>query len=407
MSTSRYQTGFASVHAEWPWDEVSRLFGQVTVQDVESLLERVQRPSPERLEPRDFITLLSPAAAQFLEPMAQFSRDLTRQRFGRAMQLYAPLYLSNECANTCTYCGFSQELKIERKTLTDAEILAEARILKDMGYDHVLLVTGEAPKTVGVPYLAHAMDLLRPLFSQISIEVQPLETEEYSTLMEHGLSAVLVYQETYHRETYKLHHPGGKKSIFDWRLATPDRLGAAHIPKIGLGCLLGLEEWRVDAFFVALHLHYLERSHWRSRFSLSFPRLRPHAGGIPVKSPMSDRELVQLICAYRIFNPEVELSLSTRESERFRDHVCQLGITSMSAGSRTNPGGYAAGSDSSLEQFEISDERSPAQIAAMLEQQGFQPVWKDWDAAYDAMIHTSPNQSTTQPLGTTQQANHE
>jgi 2-iminoacetate synthase len=244
-------------------------------------------------------------------------------------------------------------------------------------------VTGESPKNVGVPYLKNSINLLREHFSQISIEVQPLEQSEYEELKEVGLSAVMVYQETYHKETYKYHHPKGKKSNFDYRLDTPERLGRAGVPKVGIGCLLGLENWRVDAFFVALHLDYLEKTYWQCRYSLSFPRLRPHAGGIPVKSPMSDKEMVQLICAYRLFDPEVDLSLSTRESEHFRNNVSKLGITTMSAASKTNPGGYAQGNDSSLEQFEISDDRSVAEVAQMLESNGFQPVWKDWDKSYD------------------------
>lgn len=368
---------FSDQHSQYSWDSISAQLPEITPEEVEAVLAKTGR-----LEPRDFLVLISPAGAQYLEPMAERSYELTRQRFGHAMQLYAPIYLSNECSNKCTYCGFSMELKIARKTLSDEEILAEARIVKSMGYDHVVLVTGES-KHVGMDYFKNALRLLRPYFSQITLEVQPLEAEEYAELMEHGLSAVLVYQETYHRETYKLHHPAGKKTIFDWRVNTPDRLGQVHMPKIGLGCLFGLEEWRVDAFYVALHLRYLEKHYWRTRYSLSFPRLRPHAGGIPVKSPMNERELVQLICAYRIYAPEVEISLSTRESPRFRDHVAKLGVTTMSAGSRTNPGGYAMGEESSLEQFQIHDDRSPAEIAQVLESQGLQVVWKDWDEALD------------------------
>jgi 2-iminoacetate synthase len=247
-----------------------------------------------------------------------------------------------------------------------------------MGYDHVLLVTGEASQTVGVDYFRQALQLIRPYFANISMEVQPMDEGEYAELIQQGLHSVLVYQETYHREDYKLHHPKGRKSNFDYRLETPDRLGRAGIHKIGLGVLIGLEDWRTDSFFTALHLQYLERTYWQTKYSLSFPRLRPCSGGLPPKVVMNDRELVQLICAYRLLDQEVELSISTRETAHFRDNVVKLGITALSAGSKTNPGGYAA-DVSSLEQFEISDERAASAIAVMLRQQGYEPVWKDWE----------------------------
>jgi 2-iminoacetate synthase len=363
---------FKDLFDQYNWDTVKAGIYSKTARDVEQAL-KARRRSLE-----DFKALISPAALPYLEQMAQISHHLTRQRFGNTIQLYLPLYLSNECQNICTYCGFSLDNKIRRKTLGDGEILREAAAIKAMGYEHVLLVTGEASQTVGLDYFKRAFALLRPHFSHISMEVQPLEEEDYAALIPLGLQSVLVYQETYHRADYKLHHPKGRKSNFDYRLATPDRLGRAGIHKMGLGVLIGLEDWRTDSFFTALHLQYLERTYWQTRYSISFPRLRPCAGGLPPKVPMNDRELVQLICAYRLLDPDVELSLSTRESQRFRDHVIRLGITTMSAGSRTNPGGYAV-DPQSLEQFEISDHRSPADIAEMLRRQGYEPVWKDWD----------------------------
>jgi 2-iminoacetate synthase len=213
------------------------------------------------------------------------------------------------------------------------------------------------------------------------MEVQPLDETDYTELIAEGLNTVLVYQETYHEEDYKLHHPKGKKSNFQYRLETPERLGKAEIHKMGLGVLIGLEDWRTDCFYTALHLDYLEKNFWKTKYSISFPRLRPFSGGLEPKVVMSDAELVQLICAYRIFNEEVELSISTRENEIFRDNVINLGITAMSAGSKTNPGGYKV-EPQSLEQFEISDERSPAEIAKMIQNQGYEPVWKDWDMAF-------------------------
>jgi 2-iminoacetate synthase len=364
---------FRPIFEAHAWDDVKASIYTKTAADVERALAAPKRTLD------DFQALISPAAAPYLEQMARLSQQLTRRRFGSTVQLYAPLYLSNECQNICTYCGFSLDNQIRRRTLSQVEILQEAAVLKAWGYEHVLLVTGEANQTVGVDYLAKALQTLRPHFAHLSMEVQPLEQADYERLIPEGLSAVLVYQETYHQQDYKKHHPKGKKSNFYYRLDTPDRLGRAGIHKMGLGVLFGLEDWRTDAFFTALHLDYLERTYWQTKYSLSFPRLRPAAGLLPPKVEMTDRELVQLICAYRLLNEEVELSISTRETPQFRDNVIRLGITAISAGSKTNPGGYAVAPES-LEQFEISDERSPQEVAAMIRRQGYEPVWKDWDA---------------------------
>ncbi|MEO6284141.1 MAG: 2-iminoacetate synthase ThiH [Dyadobacter sp.] len=357
------------------WNEVKDSIYSKTETDVETALHASKRTLD------DFKALISPAAARYLEPMARLSRELTQKRFGKTIQMYIPLYLSNECTNICTYCGFSLDNKVRRRTLNADEILKEVEVIKSLGYEHVLLVTGEANQTVHVDYFKKALDLIRPHFAQVSMEVQPLDQDEYEQLIPLGLHSVLIYQETYHQEDYRKHHPKGKKSNFNYRLETPDRLGRAGIYKMGLGVLIGLEDWRTDSFFTALHLNYLERTYWQTRYSLSFPRLRPFSGGLEPKVEMTDKELVQLICAYRIMNEEVEISLSTRESEKFRNHCIQLGVTSISAGSKTNPGGYAV-EPGSLEQFEISDDRSPAQIADMIRAGGYEPVWKDWDNVF-------------------------
>jgi 2-iminoacetate synthase len=252
-------------------------------------------------------------------------------------------------------------------------------------------VTGETGR-VGRAYLANALRLLRPYFSGLSIEVQPLEQEEYAALAEDGLSAVLVYQETYDASAYGRHHLRGPKADMGYRLATPDRLGRAGIKKIGLGALYGISRWRADAWFLGLHLRYLERTYWRTRYSLSFPRLRPHAGVDIDVTPFNERDLVQTACAFRLLSPEAELSLSTRESASFRDRAIQLGFTSMSAGSRTNPGGYATSPDS-LEQFAIDDQRTPAEVAGFLRSRAYEPVWKDWDPTYDGSERRSVSAS--------------
>jgi len=369
-------SSFKDLFNQYNWPTETESIYSKTPADVEVALARTGGRTLE-----DFKALISPAAAPYVEDMAQLSQRLTQKRFGKTIQLFVPMYLSNECQNICTYCGFSLDVDIPRKTLTDKEILQEVEVIKSMGYDHILLVTGEANQTVGVEYLQNAIQLIRSHFSHISLEVQPLDTEDYALLTPFGLNTVLVYQETYREETYKIHHPKGKKSNFQYRLETPDRLGRAGIHKIGLGALIGLEDWRTDSFFTALHLEYLEHTYWQTKYSISFPRLRPCAGGIDLKSNMTDKELVQLICAYRILNEEVDLSLSTREDAIFRNNAIRLGITTMSADSKTNPGGYA-NKQESLEQFEINDDRSGKEFAATISAQGYEPVWKDWDEVY-------------------------
>ncbi len=362
---------FKTIFDQYDWNETLSGILSKTEKDVKRALQSSKR------DLEDFKALISPAATPFLEQMAQQSSAITKKRFGNTIQMYTPMYLSNECQNICTYCGFSMTNKIPRRTLTDQEILKEVDFLKAKGYDHILLVTGEANKTVGVDYINNAIRLIRSKFANITIEVQPLEQSEYELLRTNGLYAVLVYQETYHKEEYKKHHPKGRKSNFDYRLETPDRLGRAGIHKIGLGALFGLEDWRADSFFTALHLQYLQKTYWKTKYSISFPRLRPHSGGLEPKVAMSDIDLVQLICAFRLLDEDVELSMSTRESELFREHIVNLGITSISAESKTNPGGYAV-DPQSLEQFEISDERPTEEVVKMLKNQGLEVVWKDW-----------------------------
>lgn len=373
---------FLSTWEQHDFGDVTWTVASRSTADVRRALQRAAAGSALGLD--DFAALLSPAAAPFLEEMAQLSHRRTVERFGRTMQLYAPMYLTNVCANICTYCGFSAQNRIPRKALNEAEIAAEAAVLKQLGFDHVLLVTGESGR-YGTEYLRSALRELRPHFSGLSIEVQPLDTADYAALVADGLSTVLVYQETYDRATYPLHHLKGPKADMAYRLETPDRLGDAGVKKIGLGALYGLADWRAESWFVGLHLRYLEKHHWRTRYSISFPRLRPHEGKEIAITPFDERDLVQAACAFRLLSQEVELSLSTRESAGFRDRAFRLGFTSMSAGSRTNPGGYASAPDS-LEQFAIDDERSPAEVAAFLRAHGYEPVWKDWDPTYDGVL---------------------
>lgn len=356
------------------WNALGAQIRKKTAADVEAALQNRRPDIP------DLMALVSPAARPYLEQMASLSRQLTRQRFGRTVQFYIPLYLTNACINHCVYCGFSHGNKIGRIVLSDEQILAEVAAIKRIGdFQHLLLVTGEDPDEAGVSYIQNAVRLVKPYFSAISIEVQPLGEDEYRLLAGEGLSAVYCYQETYHRERYGFYHPKGPKSDFDYRLATSDHLGRAGIHKMGLGFLIGLEDWRTEAAVMAMHLRYLQKKYWQTKYSVSFPRMRPHEGsGFRPRVVMADSELAQIIFAFRIFDPDLEIALSTRENPVFRDNMATLGITAMSAGSKTDPGGYALYSNR-LEQFSVNDDRPPAQIEKAIREQGYDILWKDWD----------------------------
>lgn len=330
----------------------------------------------------DFMALISPAAAPYLEEMAAQSQRLTRHRFGNTMQLFVPLYLSNLCANECSYCGFTMSNKIKRTTLSIAETQQEIQAIKDMGFSQVLLVTGEHETKVGMAYFEETLQAIRAELSYLMMEVQPLKEADYERLKHLGLDAVLVYQETYSPQHYARYHTRGKKQDFLWRLEATDRIGRAGIDKIGIGALLGLGDWRVDSVMTALHGQLIQQYYWRSRVSISFPRLRQCEGNSQnAKATQSalpnEKQLLQLIFAHRLFNPQVELSLSTRESAAFRDGAMSLGVTSMSAASQTQPGGYTQPS-SALNQFDIDDSRPVDAVVSAIQHQGLDPVWKDW-----------------------------
>ena len=365
--------GFYELLQSQDWDETKDDIYSKSSNDVVRALES------DQLTVDHFKALISPAASPYLEEMAQQSRMKTLRRFGRTIQMYVPLYLSNECTNFCIYCGFNHENSVSRLTLNSAQILEEVEAIKKLGFEHLLLVTGEHPVKAGFSYLKDTIRLLKEHFKLISIEVAPMDTEQYKELVDLGLNSVYIYQETFHEKRYNVYHPKGKKANFRYRLETPERLGQAGAYKTGLGCLLGLENWRTDSFFTALHLDFLRRNYWRTKYSIAFPRLRPHVGSFQPNSIISDRELVQLICAYRLFDENVELSLSTRESAEFRDRLVHMGITTMSAGSSTEPGGYA-NKNRSLEQFSINDARSPEEVKNQIQAAGYEAIWKDWDS---------------------------
>lgn len=346
-----------------------------------SIKDVVHAIEKEHADIKDLAALLSPEAEQLLPRMAARSRDITARRFGQITQLYAPLYLSNICINRCTYCGFAADNKIPRKVLTIEEAEKEAVILFERGFQHILLVTGEAPKAAGVGYLEEVAVRLRNRFAALSIEVQPLETAEYARLFKAGITAVAVYQETYDRIVYDQVHLAGKKQDYTYRLATPARAAAGGMREIGIGSLLGLSDWRAEGLALGLHLFWLRKHFWKTSFTVSFPRLRPAAGSFKPLVQVSEKNLSQLIFALRIFDPDVGLVLSTREEASFRDGMLGLGPTRYSAGSCTAPGGYS-NKDSDGEQFQIGDERSIFEVAASIAARGLDPVCKDWDKVF-------------------------
>ncbi len=342
--------------------------------DVKRVLEK------DHFSIKDFPALISPAASVYIERMAALSKKITLLRFGKTVKLYAPVYISNECVNACSYCGFNINNQIERVTLSKNEVIREAEALYELGFRHILLVSGEAKNKVPVNFIAEIAAILSIKFAAVSIEVYPMDAEDYDLLLKSGVTGIAVYQETYNRDVYKNLHKG-PKADFDYRLVTPERAGTSRFREIGIGALLGLSDFRVDMTCVAMHALWLMKKFWRSQFSISFPRFRNALGSFKPEVIVSDRDLAQLIFALRMVLPDVDLVLSTREAPEFRNGMAGIGITRMSAGSRTNPGGYL-NPESSLEQFEVADKRLPAEVAEMLIQRDLEPVWKDFDPSF-------------------------
>jgi 2-iminoacetate synthase len=366
--------------------------------------------SKSKLSLNDFANLISPAAGEMLETLSARSQKVTQQRFGKVIRLFAPLYVSNECINNCSYCGFSRDNAILRVTLSIEEVLREARELKLQGFRNILLVAGEHPKFVSNNYLRDCVAALHADWPGISLEVGPMETEDYRPLVAAGADGLVVYQETYDRKVYAAMHTAGPKKNFDWRLETPERAYAAGFRRLGIAPLYGLADWRYEALSLAAHADYLLRHCWKASVTISLPRLRPCAGEFQPLTHMSDRELAQVICAFRLMFPDVGIVLSTRETPKLRDGLLPLGVTMMSAGSHTEPGGYTGAGKEKIHhtergrivelasgasewaatngnatnatgQFEIADDRSPGEVAELIRKLGYEPVWKDWDAA--------------------------
>jgi 2-iminoacetate synthase len=363
----------------WPASRVREWIGGATESDVINAIGREERTA------RDLAALLSPAAVPHLEAIAQEAHRLTRWHFGRTISLYTPIYLSNVCGADCTYCGYAVRSgnRERRVTLTAPEIHRECEALAAQGFQSVLLLTGEAPRAVPVDYIASGVAIAREYFPSVSTEVYSLDQADYARLCANGLEGVTIYMETYDRNTYAQVHLLGEKADYDYRLGAIERAGRAGARKLTIGALLGLTDWRLDGFWLALHGRYLQRTCWQSSVALSFPRLQHVPERFTIPTLMSDREFVQFILAMRLFLPEAGFNLSTRESPALRDRMIPLGVTTMSAGSSTRPGGYATHSDEVLEQFEVEDHRSLSEVAESIRRAGYDPVWKDFDHAFD------------------------
>ena len=368
---------FFDVLSKYDVDKFKELVDSKTDKDIELALAKQGAHTID-----DFAALISERArTHYLDVMVQMSMQLTRKRFGRCINMYLPLYLTNLCSNKCAYCGFSVANKFKRVVLTLEEIEEELQAMNKMGYTNILLVSGENSHKAGMPYFEQVLPLAKNYADYLQMEVQPLETDEYARLKELGLDAVSVYQETYPPEYYKKVHLAGKKADMRFRMETPDRLGQAGIDKVGMGALLGLYDWKVDLVATAMHVLYMRDKYWKTNLSISFPRLRPAQGGFEPHSPVSDAKLLQIICAWRIFDNELDLTISTRESAQFRDLILPVGITALSAGSSTEPGGYAH-KGQNLEQWTVNDARPVDEVVKVMEESGFDAVFHNASTTY-------------------------
>ncbi|MDP0492807.1 MAG: 2-iminoacetate synthase ThiH [Fusobacterium sp. JB021] len=363
--------GFYSVLEKWNNFDFENYFSHVTDKDVIESIEK------DNLDEFDFLNLLAPIAKNHLEKMAIKANLVKQQYFGNVISLYIPIYVSNFCTNNCAYCGFSKKNHIIRKHQTIEQIEEEAKEIAKTGIDHILLLTGEAKEIDTMDYLKEAVKVLKKYFDSVSIEVMPLEEEEYRELKEIGLDGLTVYQETYNEEIYDQVHISGKKKDYHFRLNTPERGAKAGLRTVGMGPLFGLSEIKKEAFLAGLHLKYLTDKYLNTAFSISLPRINPAEGGFQPSFPLDDVTFVQFLTAFRLFQVKADINISTREVAEFRDHLMHIGVTKLSAGSKTDVGGYTK-KDESTCQFEISDTRSAEETIQAIENYGYQPIYKDW-----------------------------
>ncbi len=325
-------------------------------------------------------TILSDRKPRRLEELARESARLTRQYFGRTISLYAPVYISNFCSSYCTYCGFHSHNKIKRFKLTANEMDQEMQFLAKQGIENILILTGESYNVTPLSYLKEAVEVAKNYFPSISLEVHPMEAAEYKELFETGVDGITVYQETYDRKRYSEVHISGIKANYAFRYGTPQRAAQGGIRMISMGILLGLaENLAQDLLALYEHLRFMEKNYPGVEYSVSFPRLRNVKGQAFAKCEIDDITFVKILCLTRTLFPRVGINLSTREEARLRDHILELGITKMSAGSNTAVGGYTLKSAKEQDpQFDVSDHRSVADVVKILKNKGFDPVFTDW-----------------------------
>jgi len=364
---------FYEIVEQYKGFDFESFFNQVTDAAIERSLAR------EKPGTMDFLTLVSPKAAGHLEAMAHKAHRLTVQYFGRTIQLFIPLYISNHCNNQCIYCGFNHNNPILRRKLSIAEIEEEARAIARTGMQHVLFLTGEAHHMTSMEYLVEAARCLKRYFASVAIEVYPLETEEYRLLQQAGVDGMTLFQESYNEEVYRRVHQAGKKMDYHWRLNAPERAARGGLRAVNIGPLLGLAEPRSEIFFTGLHARYLENSFLDTEVAVSLPRFNEAEGEFQPDYLVDDKTFVQFMTALRLFLPRAGLTISTRESAAFRDRILPLGATRYSAGSSVGVGGYAENQAEQALQFEITDERSVEEVARAIVACGYQPVYKDWD----------------------------
>jgi 2-iminoacetate synthase len=366
---------FSELHASVNPKEVKDRLLSINDTNILSTLNKAS--AKLKLDFNDYLNLISPKGIFYLEEFAQLAKQITWERFGKTIQLFMPMYLSNHCRSSCLYCGFSFENKIKRKTLSQEEIHLEAKALKEKGIKHLLILTGEDYSNTSIEYIKNAIIILKEYFPSISIEIYPLNTNEYEELITSGADSLILYQETYDTEVYKKYHIRGVKKNMEYRLNGPDRGAKASFRKIGLGALLGLADPFTELYFLGLHADHLLKNYWKTNIQFSLPRMRPNASNFHEIISVSDKLFLQFIFALRIYFQDSPIVLSTRESIKLRDNLIGLGVTTYSAESRTDPGGYSIGDE--LEQFEIEDNRSLQEIIELIHSKGYDPVLKDFD----------------------------
>jgi len=333
----------------------------------------------EFLGEKDFFALLSVEAEAYLEEMARRAHCETLKHFGRTIRLYTPLYISDFCDNQCLYCSFNHQNPFPRRRLSVAEIEKEGRAIAAQGFRDILVLTGESRRESPVEYIAEACRILRFYFPALSIEIYPLSEEDYKRLYEAGVNGLTIYQETYDEKLYQTVHPVGPKKNFRFRLEAPERGGKAGLRWINIGVLLGLGNWRRDIFIGGLHARYLMDRFPHCDIGMGVPRLRPYFGSPLKAQPVSDRHLVQIICALRLFLPHLHISLTTRERPSLRDNLLPLGVTRISAGSVTSVGGHVQWADvPRVPQFEIADHRPLQEVVETVKAHNYEPVFQDW-----------------------------